>query len=64
VLSPAQALGKRFVDALQVGIDDAVYEVWYEARADPATYKAAWKLLTKEEREQINVIVERCKAAA
>lgn len=64
VLTPAQALGKRFVTALAVGIDDAVYEVWDSARADPATYKAAWKLLTKEERDQINVIVERSKATA
>lgn len=63
-LTPAQALGKRFVTALGVGIDDAVYEVWEEARADPTTYKAAWKLLHKEEREQINKIVDRMKAAA
>lgn len=61
VLTPAQALGKSFVAALTVGIDDAVYEVWDKARADPTTYKAAWKLLTKEEREQINCCLERCK---
>lgn len=63
VLTPAQALGKRFVTALAVGIDDAVYDIWDTARADPVTYKAAWKLLTKEEREQINVILERVKAS-
>lgn len=61
VLSPAQVLGKRFVDALQVGIDEAVFDIWDMARADPATYKAAWKLLTKEERDRINAIVERLK---
>lgn len=63
VLTPAQALGKRFVTALAVGIDDAVYDVWDTARADPATYKAAWKLLTKEEHVAINAILERAKAA-
>lgn len=64
VLSPAQALGKRFVEALVVGIDEAVYDIWDTARTDPATYKAAWKLLTKEERDQINAIIERSKTAA
>jgi len=64
VLTPAQALGKRFVDALNVGIDDAVYEIWDSARADPATYKAAWKLLTNAERDSINVILKRMKAVA
>jgi len=63
VLTPAQALGKRFVTALAVGIDDAVYDVWDTARADPATYKAAWKLLTKEERDAINACIERAKEA-
>lgn len=63
VLTPAQALGKRFVAALAVGIDDAVCDIWDTARADPTTYKAAWKLLTKEEHAQINTILERAKAA-
>ena len=63
VLAPPQALGKRFVTALAVGIDDAVYDVWDAARADPATYKAAWKLLTKEERDGINACIERAKEA-
>lgn len=63
VLTPAQALGKRFVAALAVGIDDAVYDVWDVARADPATYKAAWKLLTKEEHDAINKCLERSKEA-
>jgi hypothetical protein len=62
VLTPAQALGKRFVTALAVGIDDAVYDVWDTARADPTTYKAAWKLLTKEEHAAINLCLERAKA--
>lgn len=64
VLTPAQVLGKRFVEALGVGIDEAVYELWDKARADPATYKAAWKLLHKEEKDQINAIIDRMKAAA
>lgn len=63
VLTPAQALGKRFVTALAVGIDDAVYDVWDTARADPTTYKAAWKLLTKEEHEQITACIDRSKHA-
>lgn len=61
VLSPAQALGKRFVEALKVGIDDAVYDIWDTARADPATYKAAWKLLTKEEKADITMCLDRVK---
>lgn len=63
VLTPAQVMGKRFVEALTAGIDDAVYEVWDKARADPVTYKAAWKLLTKDERDQINAAIERSKAS-
>jgi len=59
VLTPAQALGKRFVTALTVGIDQAVYDVWDTARADPVTYKAAWDLLTKEERAAIKAAVKR-----
>lgn len=64
VLTPAQALGKRFVEALGVGIDEAVFEIWNTARTDKATYTAAWKLLTKEERDQINAIIERVKKVA
>lgn len=64
VLTPAQALGKKFVEALTVGIDEAVYEVWDKARADPETYKAAWKLLHKEEKDKINIIIERMKETA
>lgn len=64
VLTPAQALGKRFVTALAVGIDDAVYEVWDKARADPDTYKGAWDLLKKEERAAIKACVKRVEAAA
>ncbi len=59
VLSPAQALGKRFVAALAVGIDQAVYDVWDTARADPATYKAAWALLRKDEHDKIKACVKR-----
>lgn len=64
VLTPAQALGKRFVDALAVGIDEAVFEIWNVARTDKPTYTAAWKLLTKEERDSINTIIERMKETA
>jgi hypothetical protein len=64
VLTPAQALGKRFVEALGVGIDEAVFDIWNTARTDKATYTAAWKLLTKEERDRITAIIERMKAAA
>lgn len=64
VLTPAQTLGKRFVEALKVGIDEAVFDIWNEARTDKSTYTAAWKLLHKEERDQINAIIDRMKAAA
>jgi hypothetical protein len=64
VLTPAQALGKKFVEVLGVGIDEAVFDIWNVARTDKTTYTAAWKLLTKEEREQITAIIDRMKAAA
>jgi hypothetical protein len=63
VLTPAQAMGKSFVEALTAKIDDRVYEVWDKARADPKTYKEAWKLLTKQERDDINAALERSKAS-
>ena len=64
VLTPAQALGKSFVEALAVGIDEAVFEIWEKAKADPETYKAAWKLLTKDEKDKINAAIDRCKEVA
>jgi len=63
VLTPAQVLGKQFVEALTAKIDDRVYEVWEKARTDPKTYTAAWKLLTQEERDAINKALERSKAS-
>jgi hypothetical protein len=63
VLTPAQVLGKQFVEALTAKIDDRVYEVWEKARTDPKTYTAAWKLLTPEERDAINKALERSKAS-
>lgn len=63
VLTPAQALGKSFVEALGVGIDEAVYEIWEKAKADPPTYKAAWKMLTKEERDAITTCLDRVKGS-
>ncbi len=62
-LTPAQALGKKFVEALTVGIDDRIYEVWDGARADKKTAEAAWALLTKDEKDAINKAIQRSIAA-
>lgn len=63
-LSPAQALGKRLVTALEVGIDDAVTDIWDEAQKDKKTAKAAWALLTPAEQKRITEILARAKAPA
>lgn len=63
VLTPAQVLGKKFVEALKIGVDDRVYDVWETARADKKTYEGAWDLLTPEERVAINAALKRSKAA-
>lgn len=64
VLTPAQALGKRLAEALAVGLDEAVFDIWNVARTDKPTFAAAWKLLHKEEKDQINAIIERMKESA
>lgn len=63
VLTPAQSIGKRLVEAYAIGVDDAVYEVWDEARKNEADYRAAWKLLTADERKNISAAIERSKIA-
>lgn len=62
-LTPAQTLGKRFVMALEVGIDDAVLEVYESSRKDKKTAQAAWDLLTKEEKTAIDAAIKRSLAA-
>lgn len=63
VLTPAQVLGKSFVEALTIGIDDKIYEVWETARTDKKTFEAAWALLTLEEKDAINKALKRAKTA-
>lgn len=65
VLTPAQTIGKKFVEALKVGIDQAVVEADQFARTSLKKDRdAAWALLTKEEKEAIIAILNRAKAAA
>lgn len=65
LLTPAQVIGKKFVEALKVGIDEAVVEADQFARTSLKKDRdAAWALLTKEEKEAIVVILNRAKAAA
>jgi hypothetical protein len=63
VLTPAQVLGKRFVTALDVGIDEAVLEVYEGSRKDKKTAQAAWDLLTKDEKTAIDAAIKRAMAA-
>lgn len=63
VLTPAQVLGKSFVEALTIGIDDKIFEVWEKARTDKKTFEAAWALLTPEEKDGINKALKRAKTA-
>jgi|SRR6185369_6703380 len=65
VLTPAQVIGKKFVDALTAGIDQAVVEADQFARTSLKKDRdAAWAMLTKEEKDAIVVILNRAKAAA
>jgi hypothetical protein len=63
VLTPAQALGKSLVEALVVGVDEKVFEIWEQARTDKKTFEAAWYLLTVEEKDGINKALKRARAA-
>jgi hypothetical protein len=60
-LSPAQVLGKRLVEALAIGIDEALVEIFDEGMKDKKTAKAAWDLLTPEEQKKITAALERVK---
>lgn len=61
VLTPAQAFGKSLVEALEVGIDAKVVELWDAGMKDKAVAQAAWELLTPEEHDKITVILDRVK---
>lgn len=60
-LSPAQILGKKLVEALEVGIEPAIVAIWDEGMKDRATAQAAWELLTPEEHDKITTILDRVK---
>lgn len=61
VLTPAQTLGKKLVEALEAGIDGALVQAWDEGSKDKAVAQDAWELLTSEERKAINAILVRVK---
>jgi hypothetical protein len=63
-LTPAQILGKRMVDALEVGIDEATVEVFEEGLKDKQVAEAAWKLLTHDEQKRIGAILKRANPPA
>jgi hypothetical protein len=60
-LSPAQILGKKLVEALEVGIESAIVTIWDDGMKDRATAQAAWELLTPEEHDKITTILDRIK---
>lgn len=64
VLTPAQAFGKKLVEALELGIESAVIAIWDEGIVkDKPAVQDAWELLTSDERKAINAILERAKGA-
>lgn len=62
-LTPAQTLGKRLVEALEVGIDEATIEAFEDGLKDKKTAEAAWKLLTADEQKRLSAILGRAKPA-
>lgn len=65
VLTPAQTFGKSIVEALAVGIEAKVIEIWDAGIIkDKPAVQDAWELLTSDERKAINAILERAKGPA
>jgi hypothetical protein len=60
-LTPAQMFGKSLVEALAVGVEAKVVEIWDDGMKDKKVAQDAWELLTSEERKAINAILERAK---
>lgn len=61
MLSPAQMLGKKLVEALDAGIEGKLVEAWDEGMKDKAVAQDAWELLTSDEHKAITAILERAK---
>jgi|ERR1700758_249293 len=58
-LTPVQSFGKRLVEALEAGIDDATIEIWNEGVKKKPLGEQAWELLTTSERSEVKALLER-----
>jgi hypothetical protein len=61
--SRVQEYTQRFMDAFEVGVDQAVIDLNEELKADTDLYRAVWGKLPSTMRRQIKEMVERTKAA-
>jgi hypothetical protein len=61
--SKAREYVKRFNDAFEVGIDQAVIDLNHELQEDTDLYREVWGMLPSGMRRQIKELVDRAKAA-
>lgn len=59
----AQEYAKRFHQAFEVGIDQAIIDLNMELHEDEELYRAVWGILPSGMRRQIKEMIERAKAA-
>lgn len=59
----AKEYADRFAEAIQAGIDHAVYEIHQEINADQDLYRQTWSLLPSGMRRQLKEIIDREKKA-
>ncbi len=59
VLTPIQSFGKRLVESLALGMDDATMEIWNEGVKNKPIGEQAWELLTASERAAVKALLER-----
>jgi hypothetical protein len=60
----AKEYADRFAEAVQSGIDGAVYDIHQEIVSDEEFYRQVWSFLPSGMRRQLKEIIERQKAAA
>jgi ERF superfamily protein len=58
-LTPVQSFGKRLVEALALGMDDATMEIWNEGVKNKPIGEQAWELLTASERSAVRDLLAR-----
>lgn len=62
-MKKAKEYADRFAQAIETGIDRAIYELHLEVTEDEELYRQTWSLLPSGMRRQIKEIIEREKAA-